>query len=461
MTVALFFFSCEEETTFLGFPADQRFNVYYTEVPVLSSVYLHDSVVTSNYYTDALSRFLVGKYDDELFGSVSTSCYAQFSRLGTLPDSLTFGIYDSISIQLAFDLNYLYGSNTVTPQEIAVFELDETLDRYDSLTPYFSHSTAAVKPTPVGGKVYQVDPELFKEIVDDDVDTTLSIRFKLDDELGTRVFQEVVQYRDSSASFFYEYFRNKVKGLSIAPVQGDKIIAFNPANTQSKIILHFHINKRDSIVLGFNSLTSFNHIESDRSATELSALAERYDDVDLSQGYVQNGVSVLTRLDFSRFFEMADTIPAMIINSAELVIGNVVEPPTNQLPPTNMILRILNSENRFKVDSTEQDALDIARYNFTVGSRSSGTGSYIILDDSRRAALTLPYSSSDKKYNGFLTLFLQELYKNYKNNGPLFSTVALFPSSPTIGKTVNRVAFNKDAIKLRIYYTLPTTTSNQ
>lgn len=461
MAVALFFFSCEEETTFLGFKADQRFNVYYTEIPVISSVYLHDSVVTSNFYTESLKRFLVGKYQDDLFGPVSASSYTQFSRIGAIPDSLTFGVYDSVSLQLSYDINYLYGSNEVTPQEIAVYELDETLDRFDSLTSYYSGNTVAVKPTPVGTKTFQVNPEIFKEIIDDKIDTTLTIRFKLDDELGMRIFQEVVQYRDSSASYFYEYFREKVKGLAITPVQGDKIVSFNPANVQSKVVIHFHINKKDSVVLGFNGLTSFNHIEGDRSATELSAITEHYNAVELSKGYIQNGVSILTKLDFSKFFELADTIPAMIINSAELVIGDVVEPSANQPPSASFILRILDEENLFKIDTSEQDAIDIAKYSFTVGSRSSGTGSYVILDDTRRTALTLPYSSTDKKYNGFLTLFLQELYKNRKNDGPLFSTMALFPNSPAIGKTVNRVAFNKDSIKLRIYYTRPTINSNQ
>lgn len=458
MAVALFFLSCEEETTFLGYKADQRFTVSYAEIPVVSSVYLHDSVVTSNYYTETLNRFLVGKYEDDLFGSVSSSVYTQFSRLSAPPDSLTYGEYDSISIQLSFDFNYLYGASEITPQEIEVFELDAPLARYDSFPRYYSSSTVALKPGPVGTKTFQVNPALFKEIVEDRIDTTLTIRFKLSDELGERLFEKIVTYRDSSSSFFYEELRNSIKGLAIAPTlgAGDKIVSFNPTSTQSKVIVHFHINKRDSVVLGFSGLTSFNHIEGDRSATELSGITEPYTAYETSQGYAQNGMALVTKLDFSKFLEMADTIPYMFINSAELVIDDVIESPDTQPPPVNFILRILDDENQFKIDNTEQDALDILAYNFTVGSRSSQTGSYVILDDSRQAALSLPYNSTDKKYNGFCTLFLQELYSNRRNNGPLFSTMALFPNSPSIGKSVSRVAFNKDSVKLRIYYTRPT-----
>jgi len=461
MTAALFFLSCEEETTFLGFKADQRFTVYYTEIPVINSVYLHDSVVTTNFYTESLHRFLVGKYEDSQFGPVSSTAYAQFSRLSPLPDSLNVAVYDSISIQLNFDVNSLYGSALETTQEIAVYELSDTLARYDSLTPYYSGSTKPLKPSPVGSKTFQVDPQEFAEIAEkiakgEEV-TPRNLRFKLDDELGTRIFQEVVQYRDSSGGFFYEHFRNTVKGLAFTPTQGDKILSFNPKSALTKVIVHFHINKRDSIVLGFTDLTSFNHIEGDRSATELAAITEHYTPAEgLSQGYIQNGTGILTKLDFSKFFEMADTIPSMIINSAELVVGNVVEPQASQPPPAGLVLRVLNDENLFKVDNTDQDALDILAYNFTVGSRASQTGSYIILNDSRRESLVLPYSSTDKKYNGFLTLFLQELYKNYRNEGPLFSKLALFPTSPSIGKSVSGVAFDKNSIKLRIYYTRPT-----
>ncbi|HEX5167928.1 MAG TPA: DUF4270 family protein [Cyclobacteriaceae bacterium] len=460
MAVALFFFSCEEETTLLGFKADQRFNVYYTEIPVLSSVYLHDSVVTSNFYTESLNRLLVGEYQDNSLGSVSASAYAQFSRLSALPDSLTFGIYDSISLQLSIDAAYFYGSDGATQQQMEVYELDDTLARFSLLHPYYSSSTIPVKPTSIGTKTFTIDPALFKDYVEQKIDTT--IRFKLDEEFGMRVFQEVVSIpSDSSSTYFYDQFRYAIKGIALKPGQSDKIASFNPFSTKSKIVIHFHINKRDSVVLGFSSFTSFNHLEGDRSATELAAITDHYNDVEVSQGYVQNGVSLLTRLDFAKFLEMADTIPAMIINSAELVIGDVEVPLTNQAPPTKFILRIIDDENLFKVDSTDQDVIDIAKYSFTVGSRSSGTGSYVILDDSRRATLTLPYSSTDNKYNGFLTLFLQELYKNRRNDGPLFSTVALYPSSPAIGKTINRTVFNKNSIKLRVYYTRPTLNSNQ
>ena len=462
MAVALFFLSCEEETTFLGYKADQRFNVFYTEIPVLSSVYLHDSVITSNYYTESINRFLVGKYDDDLFGPTSSTAYTQFTRLGGQPDSLNYGEYDSISIQLSFDFNYLYGAGTTDAQKIAVYELDESLDRYDSFPRYYSGSKVAWKPGPIGTKTFKVDPAIFKEIVEDKIDTTLTIRFKLDDELGERLFEKIVTYRDSSSAFFYEEMRNSIKGLAITPVEGDKILSFNPTSTQSKVIVHFHINKKDSVLLGFSGLTSFNHIEGDRSATELSGVADHYTAYEnLSQGYAQNGTSLVTKLDFSKFLEMADTIPYMMINSAELVINGLVESPTYQPPPLNFILRILDDENQFKIDNTEQDALDILTYGFTVSSRASQTGSYIILDDTRQAALNISYNATDKKYNGFCTLFLQELYKNRRNSEPIFSTMALFPNSPSIGKSVSRVAFNKDSVKLRIYYTRPTLNTNQ
>jgi hypothetical protein len=103
---------------------------------------------------------------------------------------------------------------------------------------------------------------------------------------------------------------------------------------------------------------------------------------------------------------------------------------------------------------------DINLYKGTVsyGSQSNPVPNGYVNSERESTPLTIPWvsTSTEKKYNGFTTLFIQELFSNFKQNGPLFSKLALYSVSPNGGKTVERVSFNKDNVKLRIYYTIPT-----
>jgi hypothetical protein len=78
---------------------------------------------------------------------------------------------------------------------------------------------------------------------------------------------------------------------------------------------------------------------------------------------------------------------------------------------------------------------------------------------------TLNYSETDKKYKGSASLFFQQLFSKTAEEAK-FTKAVLVPyegaSSPypygrhILGKTLNRVVFNKNNIVLRVYYTVPT-----
>src|SRR3990170_1441181 len=99
--VALFFLSCQDEASLLGYKnPTSKFQVNYVEIPIESSVLLLDSQRTSNFlFQNETNRLLVGQYVDDQFGSVSTAAYTQyFTNSGTkLPAN---AIYDSVTLQL-------------------------------------------------------------------------------------------------------------------------------------------------------------------------------------------------------------------------------------------------------------------------------------------------------------------------------------------------------------------------
>lgn len=469
---ALFFLSCEDETGVLGYKAKDRFNVYYAEIPIESSVYQYDSLVTTNFNLPSeVHRWLVGTYQDARVGTVTSETYAEFYPTN-IGDSLAFGTYDSVTLQLNFESDFAYGSSGKTPQEIAIYELDDTLTRAYYFPSYFSNNEPIpVKPMALATKTYNETPV--------DAGENLNMRIPLNFEFGQRLFESARRFQTATSpadSSFIKYTerRNEFKGIAIKPVQGDKIVSFNPLSPNTKIIVHYHKNQPDSIVLSFAnipnvvSVTSFNRIQADRSGSELEGLPPYYQEFQPDKRYIHNPTGVTTKLDFSNFLAFADsasrrivssngqtdTIPGtIIINSAELVITGVEDDGDDLYPPEQLALRILKNNNRFKLATSDEAALsDRALYKNTI------TTSYTVVSDlnwfsGQPTSVGMEFDKTDNTYSGHLTLFLQELYRREEEN-PVFSNLALYSVNPTPAKTVSRAVFANN-IKLKISYTKP------
>jgi hypothetical protein len=458
MAGAVFFWSCEEDIALLGYKADERFGVHYWEIPLESSLLLIDSIRTSNLAQET-HRLMMGRYSDDQLGVVTTGAYTQYYRNGTVPDSLALSTFDSISLHLAYDL-YYYGFHDVTSQEIAVYELEEELDNVLATNPLYYNNSVKQLGAQVGTKTFAVDPVIFDDIIENEIDTTLTLSIPLDPAFGQRIFDSAVNAdgattEEDSTYLKLDKFVKEFKGISIQSVQGDKVFGIDPRNSESKIVVHFHLNnKRDSLVLSFGNLSGFSTIASDKTGSDVEGLENYYEDFDPVSGnrYLQNGVGIVTRVDLTNFLTYAssDTIPAMIINSAELFIDGVSATAKGQPLPTATILRVLGDDNTFRSVETLEDTTTVTSYNQTLSS------SFAVLDDFQRGdQFILSYDEEKHTYNGFMTLFLQELYKK-RNTGPLLTSLAIFPVTPAIGKTVNRSNFHKDNIKLRVYFTVPT-----
>ncbi|HOO09874.1 MAG TPA: hypothetical protein PKW06_08045, partial [Cyclobacteriaceae bacterium] len=66
----------------------------------------------------------------------------------------------------------------------------------------------------------------------------------------------------------------------------------------------------------------------------------------------------------------------------------------------------------------------------------------------------LIYNAEDKRYTADLTDFFQTLH-NVKDAEVRYTNFALVSSEPPMGKSVNRTTFNKDNVKLKVFYTVP------
>ena len=470
LAVALFFFSCEDETSILGFKnPKQKFKVNFVDIPLESSVFLMDSLRTSNFNaTGETNRLLVGKYTDNEFGEVSAQAITQFFTTNLSKTLLKeTAELDSVSIQLRFDY-YNYGNLAMTPQTISIHEVQNELI-FDSLGYYFNKSNTPYNPTPLGTGTFSFSPDDFKKYVENKKDTTLVVHFPLDLNFGQRIFNSAVRYRNSNVGADSTFVRirdfvKEFKGIAIVPENADKIVGFDPSAAASMITLHYHDAESDSLQLnlGFSGVIGYNKITGNRAGTPLAGLNEYSKPFQPENNlrYIQSGTGILTRLDLERFYEFVDqdSNSTMIVNSAELYLG-APEPTSMFSPITSLSMRAVKGEGYLKkiadpaVNKAEYlaDSTSVVLY----AGRLLLTGGMIApTSEVGQSVFTLTKSGSNDYYNGFLTLFAQELFKKEANK-KRFRYFALFPETPQIGKTVNRLIFQEQNIKLRVYYTRP------
>ena len=474
--VALFLFSCEDEVSVLGFKnQNQKFEASYIEIPIESSVLLLDSQRTSNFvFQNETNRLLMGQYTDPKFGAVSADAYTQFFTNSGAKLAADV-IYDSVSLQIILDF-YNYGStDALTSQSVSVYELDEEL-KYDNRRNYFSKSEVLVKPTPLGSKTFNVSPKDLDGYAASNSDTTIVIKVPLDKAFGQRIFDNAIKYRDATTTADSNFinineFTKLFNGLSIKAVSGDKVLGINP---NSAVTVHYHKDtSKLNLHLGFFNVANFSQIKNDRSSSDLAGLTQYAQDFSPASDlrYIQSGTGVYTKLDFRKFFEFCDTIPNLVINSAQLSIGSVVE--SDYIRPADLVLRILRSNNTLERVTTQQDTLDVSvilsaynpRFPAHPGTLILDNGTYVDSDGALNvlgdADAHLEYSTDKKSYDGNFALFFQQL-SIAREGITRYQYFALYPSGPSMPntKSVNRVIFPKDNIKLKVYYTKPTTPLN-
>lgn len=496
-----------------------KFRSAYVEIPVTSSVLLFDSVRTSNTDAENdLNRLLVGKYTDPVFGPVTATSFAQFapaSKLVTLQGDTVELAYASIELQLFVDF-YVYGSDGTSVQKFTVHPLInaipytrtktvsstaggqqkpvESTYRYKKY--YNAEANPMYNPTPVGSGQFTVDAAEYKEILSGEAEfDSTYVTVPLDDEWGFLIFDLMTKnsFKDNYNAVDKSSFTNTFKGISIVPTESDKIVGFF-VNPDSRIrMTYIERRKADGSTkkthyidfpLGLGQLVSFNSIVRDFTGSPLEGLTTPYQEFDPGNDlrYIISGSRVVTKIDFSKFVDFAnsDSISRLAINSAEFVIKNVEEPGGFD-PPENLVVKLIQDDNRAKklaypgrstqytddltAIGTYQSMVNFDYRNYSINSSIVFDSTYNVVND-LGGFLTLNYSEDTKSYSGTASLFFQQLFQKEEGD-PLFTKAILLPYTPsqttslayglhTVGKSVNRVAFNKDNIVLRIYYTVPT-----
>lgn len=393
---------------------------------------------------------LVGSYVDPALGSISAGAYTQFRPTDVTTILDTDAEFDSAVLQLRYDF-YAYGAPGETVQNFSVHEITEELNFEDD---YFFNSDIGTDLNSLGTAQKSIDANTFKtELEDSDADAVVTTRIKLDNSFGQRLFSAVNPNDTLYTNFLY--FKEQFKGLAILPTQSDKVVGFGNLDTNTYLRVYYHsgsTNKTITFVMA--SCVTFSKVDADRSATELSGLSSFSTDyTSATSRYIQSGSSIVTKLDLTKFYDYMDTIPELIINSAELSITGV--DPSVDFQPLGLIsVNMLGSDNRYNELDSRQDTLDFVSFN---GSLAISDLSKMFVADDQGKVFSMPYSSTSNTYNGFPTIFFQKLYDLRQKRYPYWAMVS---NTPPMGKAVNRSVFPKENIKLKVYYTRSTMNEN-
>lgn len=479
--VFVFLVSCKDELNTIGFKSSiQKIKVSYAEIDLPSSVMITDSLATYNQPTfTATQRWLLGHYHDDKFGDISSSVIFQLrpTQPGfVMPDDATL---NSVSLVLTADY-YFYGPTTPGKVSFAVHELTDSLTSYttegDPTKQYYFNTEVPYNPTPIGTGEFSVDPEIFKtSLQEDSVFTTTkdssylhidTVEVILSNTYANSLFDLVKKGGDNYTAF--TKFRRIFKGFTLIPdPSSDFIIGLNPDHEKGKLtvsrvkmtyttsssgasqtkVLEFDLYKFTDLLLGTSYNIGFSKISADRSGTDLSQLSVPYQTVAFSSGqrYIQAGNPVATKLDFSKFFEFSDTIPNFSINSAELAIVGVSKDSFD--PPTTLTLRILRPNNHY-------DNSNYVTQNYIGRLGKDKEGRLVFSgDDGNQFKLKRSENGGEYAYSGFLTSYLQAAHA--ESDTTRYVSYAIIPYAPEFQKSVNRLQFSSDNVKLRLYYTTP------
>lgn len=430
---ALFFFSCDDELNKIGSETGQdKFDLLYEEFVLPSKVVLFDSIRTDN-----TSRLLVGQYNDPSFGNIKSTAYSVYGT-NLITDALVDAVIDSVYLNLKLDF-YHYGRTSDDRLEMS-FNVHRITEKINSDEYQFNYSEAQYDPLPLGNikfRYYTDSLDLATSLGNyrnaQGIDSTLSVSLKLPMEY---VF-DLAEAINTVDTLLYEISEHMF-GLALVPELAESVIGFDILSTVSNLRVYYHSSSSSTTVsphydFTLNTTPTFNQIESDRAGTPLEGLTTFNSGEELDgTRYIQGASGIYTQVDLAPFLAFTKSVDNILINSAEIAIDQL-EDFDNLTPPASSGLLHANDDYKF-----DQLVSGEVTYDYAFNDNFSQFEMLLVADENENYAI-----------GGFPTLYFQSLYDNGVEDANLVIVPNEFSSS------LHRTSFDKDNLKLRVYYTVP------
>ncbi len=474
--------ACDKGTDLgVDLPAANDVSAQFLDLPLGVSTVLVDSLQTLK-----ADHFLAGQLRDNVAGLTTATAVLNLqpsSLTDSLPAKYLQPSLDSVIFTQGFDV--VYGS-TAVPAAFNLVELTTPLTEtgiYNSSTVPALGATAAAnlsgrldRTKHVRTKLGSTDTTTIVTVVPDPVLRLVLYKPAAGVTTGgafsSRLFRAM---RASGTSFGQAELDAVTAGLALVPAAGyDAAVVGCGRNVASKMAFYFHdagavlpddARRWHSYNVYYGPSVSGTGAALARDpgyytylrATLPAALAGLADGTQAvpaaalnNLSYVQDGLGLGTRLDFTAGLAQLRGIKDLAINRAELFIP--VKPYTTALLPAALGLFALEVNAQNQVLQRSNGSIRADRVVQADGGSATGTGNeaLLLLTD---AGTPAPY------YRVSVTSYLQA-YLNNQLNGPLPAALLLLPTirrSPNL--TLNRSTLDVGnagrSPRLRVYYTKP------
>ena len=315
------------------------------------------SIVTYSEFVDSfatseLGSNMMGSYYDDVFGTTTTGFYTQI-RMAS--NDLEFGnnaVCDSVVLTLEYA--YIYGEDTLTPQTIKVYEMDEDIFQDSN---YYSNSSFAVKSPEIGNKsiVFNMRDSMYEG----ENKVHAHIRLPLDNAFGDKILAKSGQPELSDNESFLKF----IKGLYVVAEKknsGGTIVGIKLLSSFSRVAIFYH-NDEDTLISNFviNENTArvqaYDHDSyQNASATFLNQVSNKDTSLGQQNVYLQPMAGVKTYIKFPFLLDYVKDGP-IALNKAELVLNPDVLFDDREGPPPELALVKKNIEGKleFLIDESE------------------------------------------------------------------------------------------------------------
>ncbi|OFY94116.1 MAG: hypothetical protein A3K10_01090 [Bacteroidetes bacterium RIFCSPLOWO2_12_FULL_31_6] len=330
MIFAIFFIvlsSCKKDGELYPEFNNENLSIHFTDtLNIVTTILKDDSIPTSN-----VDSYLLGIYNDSIFGLASASFYTEITLSGANVNFGNNAIIDSVVLSMKYGSTTSFYGNIATPMSIDVYRLSENLTRNLTELAYYSNESLTYNPTPLGSLTFT--PNLFDTVqVIQNGDTTTEsahVRIRLSDTFGQEILDAGTNGNiiTNNAAFL-----NLVNGLYITPSStvdntllptNEGAVVYYDINSALSTLTVFYRNdmgteKSYSFLINSES-KKFNHFEHNYTNTEIDKQLNGLSH-DSTLTYVQAMGGVKTKLVIPNLKNLSAE-GKIIINKAELIFN--------------------------------------------------------------------------------------------------------------------------------------------
>lgn len=443
ISMAFLFTACTKTTTIGSdlVESDLENTEFSDDFVLKTSTILGDSVRTfSTLLSSQLANYLIGEYNDPIFGQVRSSVYAQVSVNGAGKPNFGGKTLDSMVLVLPYR-DYLYGDIS-SEYTVDVLTIDQDSVAERSL---FSNETINTNMMPIGQ--YSFTPNITDSITIqvpkgtelgfDDVTVGPQLRIQLDDDFA-QTFFDADDATFSSDSAFTEF----LNGFKVSPTSqnGGLLDLGLRSNGTAGLFVYYHNAERDTsyqfpISSSDLKFTSYEHDVTGSIADDFLNDVDSGDSLFFVQGLA--GVAGVIELP-----DLSSLEGNIAINKAELVVtkANLLNDTDVYDDVGQLVLSEIDENGNFIVIE------DVASALF-----SDPTTSTVVLNSIRFGGIETEFTDSPSTYSMNITAHLQNVVRGTATNKMRLSVY-------NRQKLANRSVFygaghSEYPVKLRVYYT--------